>query len=407
MSWYLAKSLVQLKAEIDALAPDRNTSTDGDIGDKAHQSRKSDHNPSNGVVKALDITHDPAHGVDGAYITEQMRLSRDKRIKYVIYNRRIFGDEGNSGSAQPWEWHSYDKDNPHTAHFHVSVDGNFDDSGAWGIKLATPGGQVIPFRKLQFGDEGDDVKKLQTLLGVNPDGIFGSETEAAVKLFQAEHKIEVDGIVGGYTWEALTPSTKVNEPARVFSNIKATVFNDATLAYGPVPPTTIGASLPWKFKSPPDLWIRNRANGLTVVAHTIDVGPWNTDDAYWETGTRPQAESGVDRSGRRTNKAGLDLYPETARRLGIEATIVNGSVVAGEGQVDWGFADELPTPVPVPVPTPTPVPVPEPVPEIENAELETAVRGLIAEMEPVVRKFIKVAMKAELQAIIDRLEKMK
>jgi hypothetical protein len=88
---------------------------------------------------------------------------------------------------------------------------------------------------------------------------------------------------------------------------------------------------------------------------------------------------------------------------------VDGRIVSGEAQLDWGFADELPTPVPVPTPTPTPVPgpTPEPVPEIENVELEAAVRGMMAEVEPMLRKYVKAAMKAELQSIIDKLEKLK
>ena len=77
---------------------------------------------------------------------------------------------------------------------------------------------------------------------------------------------------------------------------------------------------------------------------SIDVGPWNTNDPYWERNGRPQAESGTDKQGRRTNRAGIDLYPETARRLGIAFGISDGKVSYGEAQVDWGFADEMPTP---------------------------------------------------------------
>jgi len=58
-----------------------------------------------------------------------------------------------------------------------------------------------------------------------------------------------------------------------------------------------------------------------------DVGPWNTDDPYWETHSRPQAESGTDMAGRVTNKAGIDLSPALAKAVGID----------GKGQVDWSF----------------------------------------------------------------------
>lgn len=56
---------------------------------------------------------------------------------------------------------------------------------------------------LREGDRGDDVKFLQEKLGINPDGIFGSGTQAAVLKFQRAKKLAADGIVGAKTWDAL------------------------------------------------------------------------------------------------------------------------------------------------------------------------------------------------------------
>lgn len=56
---------------------------------------------------------------------------------------------------------------------------------------------------LRKGDRGPDVKKVQQALDIPADGIFGSQTEAAVKQFQLEQKLTVDGIVGPNTWDAL------------------------------------------------------------------------------------------------------------------------------------------------------------------------------------------------------------
>jgi peptidoglycan hydrolase-like protein with peptidoglycan-binding domain len=59
---------------------------------------------------------------------------------------------------------------------------------------------------LKKGSTGLAVKQLQQALrdlGYHPgaaDGEFGSKTEAAVKSFQADHDIAVDGIVGDITW---------------------------------------------------------------------------------------------------------------------------------------------------------------------------------------------------------------
>jgi len=50
---------------------------------------------------------------------------------------------------------------------------------------------------------GDQVKQMQTKLGVDPDGNFGPKTEAAVRAFQRDHGLVPDGIVGPKTWAAL------------------------------------------------------------------------------------------------------------------------------------------------------------------------------------------------------------
>ncbi len=54
----------------------------------------------------------------------------------------------------------------------------------------------------------DEVKQLQTELNregyaLNVEGLFGLETENAVKRFQREHGLDEDGIVGPLTWAAL------------------------------------------------------------------------------------------------------------------------------------------------------------------------------------------------------------
>ncbi len=69
--------------------------------------------------------------------------------------------------------------------------------------IVTPG-----FPLLRKGSTGEEVRRLQNLLnrdGFNlvVDGIFGIRTEAAVKTFQNQNRLAIDGIVGPRTWEAL------------------------------------------------------------------------------------------------------------------------------------------------------------------------------------------------------------
>ena len=55
----------------------------------------------------------------------------------------------------------------------------------------------------KFGDSGEIVRTLQSLLGVEVDGIFGQVTSRAVKSFQSKNGLEADGIVGPLTWKKL------------------------------------------------------------------------------------------------------------------------------------------------------------------------------------------------------------
>ena len=268
MSFRVAKSLLTLRDQVNAMAPRRDTSSDGTIGDEAHRNRKSDHNPNeDGVVTAMDITHDPSHGVDAGELAEMLRGSQDRRIKYVISNSRIFSSE-----KSPWQWRPYSGPNAHTKHVHVSVMGEkalYDNTQPWPIE------------------------KVATL------------TER--------------------------PSA---EAANDFADIVATVFGGQSdpnfSAYDNhfITDSELGVALPFRFKGErPTVRVTNPANGKSIVASIVDVGPWNTNDPYWENEGRPQAESGIDRSGRTTNRAGIDLTPAAARAIGIN----------GKGKVNWEF----------------------------------------------------------------------
>ena len=56
---------------------------------------------------------------------------------------------------------------------------------------------------LRVGSRGPEVKQLQEFLNIGADGIFGRGTEAAVKSWQSDNRLTVDGIVGPITWKAM------------------------------------------------------------------------------------------------------------------------------------------------------------------------------------------------------------
>jgi peptidoglycan hydrolase-like protein with peptidoglycan-binding domain len=67
---------------------------------------------------------------------------------------------------------------------------------------------ISPWPLVRQGDQQHPVKTLQYLLrargrNLTVDGIFGPKTDAAVRAFQQQRALAVDGIVGRNTWSAL------------------------------------------------------------------------------------------------------------------------------------------------------------------------------------------------------------
>jgi peptidoglycan hydrolase-like protein with peptidoglycan-binding domain len=250
-SWRVARALETLLTQINEAAPNRSKSSDGSIGDASHQASKSDHNPNSaGVVQARDFTHDPRGGFDSYRFAEHLRTHPDKRVKYVISNRKIFAGYG---GPQPWEWRSYSGSNPHDQHAHVSVEDSatlYDDGSPWQmgitVGLPDPSAPTITLPVLRVGSKGFYVSMLQTLLGMTGkavDGIFGEGTKAALQQFQRDHKLDADGVCGVYSWRELMrpwaketgilptdPKAKLTEMAMVAQQTGSTASVDELVA---------------------------------------------------------------------------------------------------------------------------------------------------------------------------------
>lgn len=56
---------------------------------------------------------------------------------------------------------------------------------------------------LSYGANNASVRAIQKLLGIADDGIFGSQTKAAVIAYQSTHSLDADGVVGSQTWASL------------------------------------------------------------------------------------------------------------------------------------------------------------------------------------------------------------
>jgi hypothetical protein len=126
---------------------------------------------------------------------------------------------------------------------------------------------------------------------------------------------------------AIVPENQTRITASVFggaSDYNVSAYDESKVLND----TDLYVALPDRFEGErPSVVVHNRAAGKSISATIEDVGPWNIDDPYWDKGTRPQAETGTDMTGRTTNSAGIDLSPALAEALGID----------GMGEVDWDF----------------------------------------------------------------------
>jgi hypothetical protein len=120
-SWALVPALDQLRREFNELAPGRDKASDGSVGDLAHQNRASDHNPDdNGWVHAIDVDRDlrtPGLTMEDVvqFLLLRCRAGAEKRLRYVIFNRRIWT------ASNGWRQEKYAGPNPHDHHAHFSA----------------------------------------------------------------------------------------------------------------------------------------------------------------------------------------------------------------------------------------------------------------------------------------------
>lgn len=198
-NYYLAPSLVKLRSEINKHFPNRDSTSDGWIGDTSHQARPSDHNPDwahGGVVRAIDVDIDDGDTGRDLRLMLIREAKRDPRTYYVISNGYIYSRT--YGFAK----RKYTGSNGHFSHVHLSI---------------RSGDQYEKSRKAWFGLEVVDlsnvrkqaqeptrklisVKRIQRALnakmdaGLTVDGDFGNNTKKAYASWEKKIGGDGDGI---------------------------------------------------------------------------------------------------------------------------------------------------------------------------------------------------------------------
>lgn len=304
-----ARSLLVLHDQVDARWPARDKSNDGMLASTQHHAA----NPTS------DHEANAAGVVTAIDITKDLTRGLNSRaVAQALLDSRdprikyiISDGQICSSKVSPWVWRPYTGADDHSHHFHLSVD-------------------------------------------------------ADPALYDDTRPWKFDGA-------AQSP-----KPGR-FTNITATEFGGAgdeqPTAYTDVAagwPQRPGVALPFRFGQPRPR-VRVFRDRKSIDCEIVDVGPWNINDPYWRAGARPQAEAGIDLTGRKTNGAGIDLTPAAALAIGLN----------GKGSVDWEFIGAVPVAAPAsPIPTP-PRPVPSPPRPIPTG----ALTGTPTHTEPTMNPF--------------------
>ncbi|NYT96330.1 peptidoglycan-binding protein [Salinispora sp. H7-4] len=263
MAWTVVPNLDEARDQLNRRFPDRDTRSDGSIGDTSHQRYPSSHNPDRtgrpeyrdgdqlDEVRARDFDadlHDPGGVTMEQVVQLWVTLARSGAlwwVRYIIYQGRIWHRRHNFATR------AYTGSNRHTTHCHVNSDftqaadtvrrtdwqldqlaGTAPVRPAPGPPVAFPlpsgyyfgprsGGDrsVSGYYRRKFGDRTDRHwlgvwttqlvrrgwpagKGKRYLRTAGADGLYGPEYRELIKAFQADQGLTRDGLLGRKTWDA-------------------------------------------------------------------------------------------------------------------------------------------------------------------------------------------------------------
>ena len=118
---------VSVLRQATALRPKRKKASDGLLPSAAHRAASPNSDHDTGF--AVDLTHDPEHGIDCFDLFEKLRA--DKRVKYLIFHGKIWSVKNGEDR--------YNGTNAHNKHLHISIkDECGKDTSPWFPWLGKP-----------------------------------------------------------------------------------------------------------------------------------------------------------------------------------------------------------------------------------------------------------------------------
>lgn len=179
MAWEELPASKTLFAEFNTVAPGRDKASDGRIGDGEHSQNVSDHNPDETGNVGSQSDADRANEVHAAdvdssgpwpagwsmerfvqFILARCRSGAERRLRYIIFNRRIWS------ASNGWREESYSGANPHDKHAHFSFRYGSGEAPANPEKITTPYGILTAVRASQLPQE-DEVSEADVIAALN------------------------------------------------------------------------------------------------------------------------------------------------------------------------------------------------------------------------------------------------
>lgn len=193
---------------------------------------------------------------------------------------------------------------------------------------------------IKKGSKGEDVKVLQTKLGLTVDGTFGPLTEEAVKNFQKKSGLTVDGIVGPKTWAALgitDTNSKCIDPSVIYKPLSVHVTKGRqTPKYLAIHFTAGSNSTPGRAQSVYNTFVSRSASADFVVddRDMVQFNPAINNYYCWAVGDAKNSTSGgASLYGKATNKNTISI--EVCSTCAPATT----TAVSKPNHSGWSFTD--------------------------------------------------------------------